>query len=461
MFIYRFFREDCLTFEMSSGSAGKDSESGSHFQPGLRRPLQSTQEKLQNGLDSSKNLQSTLSVNAPEFVPRKTTFSVTAAEFVPRQQPYPQYSQSLYQDFQGLQIGGYGQPPTSELVLDNFKTALTALISQPGNMEELMSGVIDQINQLPATEESIEDKVVEMLFEQCVSEPNFRYTGARLCGLLCKKLKTHPMFQDFRNAFLMRCKKEYLKKEEMIANPKSTDRLCGFTMFIGELFLNLEVEDGSGQSQKIGILRSPVLKDLLLILLSHPTDFTIKCATQLLKLTGSTIEDTAYLNKTPEGSYDEVFLQIRQLDTYPDLNRTSKCLIKSVLDLKDNNWGRSRSSNPTTPEDSYQQNYQQAANFTQNEPIFYNQHGQPISAQEAGYSDQAFDPYLQEEEEEEFARWEAGELEEGGHWVEGGDYQAWSDQDEYFQTGPFTENYMDEEIEAAYEEFLRQQPSHH
>lgn len=45
--------------------------------------------------------------------------------------------------------------------------------------------------------------------------------------------------------------------------------------------------------------------------------------------------------------------------------RTSKCLIKSVLDLKDNNWGRSRSSNPTTPEESYQQNYQQAANFTQ------------------------------------------------------------------------------------------------
>lgn len=35
---------------MSTGSAGKDSESGSHFQPGLRRPLLSTQEKLQNGL---------------------------------------------------------------------------------------------------------------------------------------------------------------------------------------------------------------------------------------------------------------------------------------------------------------------------------------------------------------------------------------------------------------------------
>lgn len=42
--------------------------------------------------------------------------------------------------------------------------------------------------------------------------------------------------------FYCRCKAEYLKKEEMIANPKSTDRLCGFTMFIGELFLNLEVD---------------------------------------------------------------------------------------------------------------------------------------------------------------------------------------------------------------------------
>ncbi|XP_022317620.2 polyadenylate-binding protein-interacting protein 1-like isoform X1 [Crassostrea virginica] len=445
---------------MSSVPSGKDNESGSPLkQSGLRKPHQTTRDKLQNGLDSSNNLQSNLSVNAPEFVPRKTTFSVTAAEFVPRQPSYPQYSQPLYQEFQGLQLEGYGPPPmTSQQVLDNFRSALFALINQPGNMEELMRGVIEEIYQLPPTEPSIENQVVDLLFEQCVTEPNFRYTGARLCRLLCKELKSHPMFQNFRHTFLTRCKEEYLKKEEMIVNPKTIERLCGFTMFIGELFLNLEVENESGKSEKIGILRSPVLKDLLLILLSHPTDFTVKCAAQLLKLTGSTIEDTACLNKPEEGSYDEVFLQIRQLDSYPHLNKTSKCLIKSVLDLKDNNWGRSRSSNPVTPEDSYPPNYQQAANFTQNEPIFYNQQGQPITAQEAGYLDQDYEQYLQEDEEEEYARWEAGELEEGGHWVEGGDYQPWSDQDEYYQTGPFSENYMDEEIEAAYEEFLRQQP---
>lgn len=46
----------------------------------------------------------------------------------------------------------------------------------------------------------------------------------------------------------------------------------------------LQIEDGSGKAQKLGLLRSPVLKDLLLILLSNPTDFTVKCATQLLKV---------------------------------------------------------------------------------------------------------------------------------------------------------------------------------
>jgi hypothetical protein len=34
---------------------------------------------------------------------------------------------------------------------------------------------------------------------------------------------------------------EYLKKEELISHPESISRLCGFTMFMGELFLHLEV----------------------------------------------------------------------------------------------------------------------------------------------------------------------------------------------------------------------------
>ena len=39
-----------------------------------------------------------------------------------------------------------------------------------------------------------------------------------------------------------------------------------------------------GKAQKLALLRVPVLRDLLLVLLSHPTDFTVKCAMQLLKV---------------------------------------------------------------------------------------------------------------------------------------------------------------------------------
>lgn len=42
--------------------------------------------------------------------------------------------------------------------------------------------------------------------------------------------------------FYCRCKEEFLKKDEMIFNFKLIDCFCGFIMFIGELFFNLEVE---------------------------------------------------------------------------------------------------------------------------------------------------------------------------------------------------------------------------
>jgi len=38
-----------------------------------------------------------------------------------------------------------------------------------------------------------------------------------------------------------RCKEDYLKKDDWVINEETLPRMCGFTMFIGELFLNFEV----------------------------------------------------------------------------------------------------------------------------------------------------------------------------------------------------------------------------
>ncbi|KAK3090586.1 hypothetical protein FSP39_012897 [Pinctada imbricata] len=446
-----------------------------------------------SGNSSNSKKQSTLSVNAPVFIPKYTTqaanLSVTAAEFVPRN-PFPAYTHTqnpdnLYEDFQRLvniQPTSYPDSqvsPSKSQIIEAFKASLYQLTIRPGEMEVVMRPMVDML--LQCDDDSIVQDIIELLFEQCVSEPNFRYTGARLCKYLSTELTANKIFLNFRSQFLTRCKEEYLKKEELVANPGSINRLCGFTMFIGELFLNLELESKTGP-QKIGILRIPVLRDLLLILLSHPTDFTVKCAMQLLKLTGATIEDTAHLNKPEDGSYDEVFLQIRALNSYPSLNETSKCLIKSVLSLKDNNWGRTNSRSSTSSvssQDNTSHQYYNQPQYAQIDPVFYNDKGQPITAQEAGYFNQEYEEYDIDQEAEEYehylaagqngnVQWDAAEDIGEPHWDQGMGYQHWSHTDEipyntdYYQGArTYEENYMDDEMEAAYEEFLRQQVQGH
>lgn len=447
----------------SDQSAAPDGQSSPRKE--LRKPHQSTHARLSNGPDSRDTSLSpmkkttTLSVNAKEFVPKFTTqnqtaysLSVTAAEFVPRQPPYPVYSHTqnnLFEDFQRLvnirpQDVQSGPSLSVENIAAAFSSTLYEMTIQPGSVEDALKPIIAMLQS--CSEEVAVNSLVEILFEQSITEPNFRYTGAKVVQYLSNQLKSIPVFTNFRKLFLTRCKEEYLKKEELISHPETIPRLIGFTMFMGELFLNVEVEV-SGHTEKIATIRF-VIRDLLLILLEHATDETVKCATQLLKMAGAAIEDTAYLNKPDEGNYSEVFTKLGQLSSATNLNKTSQILIASVLELKSSNWGRRDSS---SSQSNMSQNY---PSYDLNEPVFYNSQGQPISREEAGFND--YNSYLMAEEEaaEEFARWEAGELDDGQY------YQSWSSYPEnydYQQIDNYDENYMDDEMEAAYEEFLKSQ----
>ncbi|CAG2193906.1 PAIP1 [Mytilus edulis] len=131
--------------------------------------------------------------------------------------------------------------------------------------------------------------------------------------------------------------------------------------------------------------------------------------------------------------------------------RTSQCLIASVLSLKSSNWGR-RDSASSQPNMSFQ-NQQE---YDLNEPIFYNSKGQPITREEAGFND--YNSYLMAEEEaaEEYARWEAGELDDGQFYPS---WSAYPENYDYQQIEHYDDGYsgMDDEMEAAYEEFLKSQ----
>ncbi|XP_021379869.1 uncharacterized protein LOC110467201 isoform X5 [Mizuhopecten yessoensis] len=129
-----------------------------------------------------------------------------------------------------------------------------------------------------------------------------------------------------------------------------------------------------------------------------------------------------------------------------------------------------------------------------NEPVFYNQQGQTITREEAGYYDDYTDYtyYMLEQEAEAYAYMQAGDTGNQGnygnnisnynpnhsrshngnsyHQQNPTDYQTWSSNPDdlayevdyrYFKVANCNENYMDDEMEAAYEEFLRGQNQGH
>ncbi|CAC5384304.1 PABPC [Mytilus coruscus] len=216
---------------------------------------------------------------------------------------------------------------------------------RPGNLEETTDLIAQILQNCPGDQVlSCIVHVVEILFQKSISEPSFQCTGVKLVKFLSNKLGTVPGFANFKNFVFTRCKEECLTKEDLLSNPVSVPRLCGFANFIAELFLNWEDTTG-GVVQRIPVLRF-VMRNLLLVLLKHSTDDSITCATDILKRVGAVIEETAHLNSVDEGSFIEVFSRLSQLELHHWLHETTKCSITTLLKLKSRNWDRRVSSQP-------------------------------------------------------------------------------------------------------------------
>lgn len=225
----------------------------------------------------------------------------------------------------GLTTSGTDNP------VDMFRNAVITLTTK-GNVEEYIKPIVDILKR-GVTDMAVLNEIIEILYEHSINEVNFGYTGAQICKYLSNELKSHHVFNQFRGLFLTRCKSAYDNRDAMIADPATFPQITNLAMLIGQLFLVLEVE-ADGQLQKLGFLRQAI-SHLLLSLLSNPDDERVKCAAQLLKLTGFEITKNAHL----PGEFEEVYNIIRSLEKHPALNRTSHCLINSVLSRLEYNWG--------------------------------------------------------------------------------------------------------------------------
>ncbi|XP_074642482.1 polyadenylate-binding protein-interacting protein 1-like isoform X2 [Tubulanus polymorphus] len=390
----------------------------------LRQPRKTTIDKLKSPrplaqlkteADGDKNTDSQeeaskteyrLNVDAAEFVPTnlqqsfeseaKSTLNVSAAEFIPRngETVYSASDDSKHvpDDEMRALASNYERLTTTvpDLLIepssgaypeavDRVKEAVFSLTVNPGNLDDYLIPLATELNDLMKSEETLK-QIIDIIFEQAITEPNFTYTGARMCNYLSEKLQNINN-KSFRDSLLTRIHKEHMEKEELVVS--DNERVCGFTMFLAEVFLHLKV-----QGEHIVIL-GQALQDILDILLLYTCDGNnnLRCVVNVLKCTGAILEDSV---TRANSSLDPLFQKIHEAvygDKYTS-NQKLKDMLQQVLTLRLSNWGRSESS--VLSNGFINNKHLSAPPFTQLDPVFYDTEGKQITREQAGY-DESYD----------------------------------------------------------------------
>uniref|UniRef100_A0A8C0LHB3 Polyadenylate-binding protein-interacting protein 1 n=1 Tax=Canis lupus dingo TaxID=286419 RepID=A0A8C0LHB3_CANLU len=328
-------------------------------------------------------LMSKLSANAPEF--------------------YPSGYSSNYTD--SYEDGCEDYPTLPEYVQD----FLNHLTEQPGSFETEIEQFAETLNGWVTTDDALQE-LVELIYQQATSIPNFSYMGARLCNYLSHHLTISPQSGNFRQLLLQRCRTEYEVKDQAAKGDEVTrKRFHAFVLFLGELYLNLEIKGTNGQVTRADILQVG-LRELLNALFSNPMDDNLICAVKLLKV---------------------ALRCIYKLNSFSiSVCRDVKQMLLKLVELRSSNWGRVHATSTyreATPEND--------PNYFMNEPTFYTSDGVPFTAADPDYQEK----YQELLEREDFFP----DYEENGTDLSGAGDPYLDDIDDE----------MDPEIEEAYEKF--------
>jgi len=335
-------------------------------------------------------------INASEFVP-KSTFNIAADEFI----PLNGHSKEEEQE----------QEPSVQILYD----AMYQLTLEPGRFDSIARQLTEDLNSV-IKEYSTMENLAEIILENGILEPNFRYTGARLCDYLSLHLTMIIEGATLRQILMQKCNREFKQREKLLED--KPDRLRGFLLFLAELFQQLEIQVGA-VVQRVQVLGNAI-PDLILTLGSKPVKENIKCIVQTLKCCGAVLEEEERSKPTNQGTtplLDKTFQFLSALSNSPSLEAGLAEMLVSLIKLRNSNWGHSP---PSTAQ--IQPDLPGLGTF-QLDPVFYAPDGQVLTMEEYDF--------LQE--------YEANDEDNFGE-------VQWS-------TGDDTPG-MGDEIEAAYEEFL-------
>uniref|UniRef100_A0A671QSB1 Polyadenylate-binding protein-interacting protein 1 n=1 Tax=Sinocyclocheilus anshuiensis TaxID=1608454 RepID=A0A671QSB1_9TELE len=268
-------------------------------------------------------------------------------------------------------------PETS--LADFVQDFVSHLNSSPGSFESEIDYITDMLNSCVTTEEILQE-LVELIYVQSTSIPNFAYTGARLCNHLSYHIRLSPVSGNFRQLLLQRCQNQFEQREQAVrGDPETQKRFHYYVLFLGELYLNLEIKSRKDTPGRANVLLG-ALKELLNTLFSHPDDPNLMCAVKLLKLSGSILDDT--WKEKGQSDMDEIIKKIEDVLLDVKCSRDVKQMLLKLVELQSSNWGRVHTANVSsdaTPDND--------PNYFMNEPTFYTADGTPFTAADPEYSD--------------------------------------------------------------------------
>jgi len=377
----------------------------------LRRPIGAPAPSADHLVGQIQNLdiKNSFNINANEFVPKfGPRLSVSASEFVPGQ-----YEPAKEEESDGG--GEPGQHPSVTILYD----AMYQLTLEPGRFDSIARKLTKDLNGVIKDYETLE-ALAEVILENGINEPNFRYTGARLCDYLSLHLTVIIEGATLRQIIMQKCNREFKQREGLLKD--NSERLRGFILFLAELFQQLEIQVGA-VVQRVAVL-GDALPQLLSTLASQPDKENVKCIVQTLKCCGAVLEEEERNKPSNSGStptMDKTMEQLDQLSDTSSLEASLAEMLKSLVKLRKSNWGHSPPSSVAGGDQL------PGMGSFQLDPTFYAPDGEALTMEEYSFLEE----YGVNDEDgfSEPMAWSTGE-EPGG---------------------------MGDEAEAAYEEFLRLQ----
>lgn len=346
---------------------------------------------------SIQDMFSSLSVNAEPFTSvnqsEKSQLSVMAKEFVPLK---PAVTEFYAQPEATLEDYGeqYSETEKTDPLLEYAFQVLSEITFSPGHFSHLCDQLVSTLKNWPTLDEMLLQILIDEIISQAVREPNFRYNGARLCNSISRELMTGPGLPDFRALLFNSCKMIHNERKNLMQS--DAEYLRGFALFMSELFVHMSPKEGTGKFRILGI----AVRELLQTLLSHPTPGNVKCLCQILKLSGSYIEDDD--RASHKGKAIEMDMLMTNIDTVArtvDMQMHMKDLLRNVIELRDSDWGRAS----TSPVNSHE-NIHQHPPPTSMTPqvaqmgVYYGPDGQALTAEETEFLDQGMRRHEDEDE---------------------------------------------------------------